>query len=73
MYLNDFVSGIHRMSKPQLQMLSAKLFTLAALLSALGAVCFFMARQWPLGLAFAGVAVMNASLAFVQYALSRRV
>ena len=64
---------MHKMSKQQLHMLSAKMFALAALMSVLGTVCFFVARHWPMGLVFAGVAVMYASLAFVQHTLSRKV
>jgi len=66
------VTNSKGVAKKQQLRLSATLFALAALLLLLPAVLFFDGKHLAFGLLFCCLAIMDGSLAFAFYRLSRR-
>ncbi len=66
------ITKLHKGRKQQLHLLSARCCVFSSLAVALASLLEFAARHWPFALLFASFAVLYGSLAFVQYALSRK-
>jgi len=72
MDFEQMLLSLHRGSKQSRYAKTAKLSVFAALIFLLGCLLALAEKRWPTGLLFGSFAFGYASLAFAQFALSRK-